>query len=62
MRGAGIAFGDKPLFEALDLQIGRRDRLCLIGRNGSGKTTLMRLLAGEIELDSGERVVAYFRA
>jgi ABC transport system ATP-binding/permease protein len=33
----------------LDLHVGPRDRLALIGRNGAGKTTLLRLIANEIE-------------
>ena len=54
LRGARIAFGDKPLFEEADLRVSRGDRLCLVGRNGSGKSTLMKIIAGQIELDSGE--------
>jgi branched-chain amino acid transport system ATP-binding protein len=34
------------LFQDIDLFIGARDRLALIGRNGAGKTTLMRAIAG----------------
>ncbi len=45
------------LFEDIDLFIGARDRLALIGRNGAGKTTLMKLVAGTVEADKGKRVV-----
>jgi ATP-binding cassette subfamily F protein uup len=45
------------LFQDIDLFIGARDRLALIGRNGAGKTTLMKLVAGTIEADKGNRVV-----
>ena len=45
------------LFEDIDLFIGARDRLALIGRNGAGKTTLMKLVAGSVEADKGKRVV-----
>lgn len=45
------------LFQGLDIQIGQRDRLALIGRNGAGKTTLLRLIAGQIEPDRGRRSV-----
>ena len=41
-----------PLFQDLDLSLDR-ERVGLIGRNGSGKTTLLRMLAGEVEPDSG---------
>ena len=45
------------LFQDIDLFIGARDRLALIGRNGAGKTTLMKLVAGSVEADKGTRVV-----
>ena len=45
------------LFQHMDLFIGARDRLALIGRNGAGKTTLMKLVAGTVEADKGNRVV-----
>jgi ABC transport system ATP-binding/permease protein len=45
------------LFQDINLFIGPRDRLALIGRNGAGKTTLMRLIAGQIEADKGKRTV-----
>ncbi len=57
LKEASLSFGDLELFRDLDLAIGAGDRVCLVGRNGSGKTTLMRTLAGEIELDRGERFV-----
>jgi ATP-binding cassette subfamily F protein uup len=41
----------------LDIHVGPRDRLALIGRNGAGKTTLLRLIAGRIEADRGKRVI-----
>ena len=49
--------GSGWLFQDIDLFIGPRDRLALIGRNGAGKTTLMKLVAGEIESDKGKRTV-----
>jgi ATP-binding cassette subfamily F protein uup len=49
--------GEGWLFRDLDLHVGPRDRLALIGRNGAGKTTLLRLITDEIEADKGKRVV-----
>ncbi|VWX56368.1 ABC-F family ATP-binding cassette domain-containing protein [Sphingorhabdus sp. 109] len=49
--------GEGWLFENLDLHVGPRDRLALIGRNGAGKTTLLRLIADQIEADKGQRMV-----
>ena len=57
LRGAALSFGDRVVFEDAAVALGAGDRACLVGRNGSGKTTLMRTLAGEIELDRGERFV-----
>jgi ATP-binding cassette subfamily F protein uup len=53
----GLQQGGRWLFSDLDLHIGPRDRLALIGRNGAGKTTLFRLIDGQIEPDRGLRKV-----
>tara|TARA_R110000782_G_scaffold78276_3_gene154956 strand:- start:2548 stop:4338 length:1791 start_codon:yes stop_codon:yes gene_type:complete len=53
----GLIQGSGWLFEGLDIHIGERDRLALIGRNGAGKTTLLRLIGGEIEADKGRRSI-----
>jgi len=34
-----------------------RDRLCLVGRNGSGKSTFLKIAAGLIDIDGGERFI-----
>ena len=49
--------GSGWLFQDLDIYVGERDRLALIGRNGAGKTTLLKLLAGQIDADKGKRVI-----
>ena len=46
-------YGDRQLFENLDLELVRGDRLGLIGPNGVGKTTLVRCLLGEQAADTG---------
>jgi ATP-binding cassette subfamily F protein uup len=53
----GLIQGSGWLFRGLDLQIGERDRLALIGRNGAGKTTLLKLIAGFVEADEGKRSI-----
>ena len=55
--GLGLQQGSGWLFRDLDIHIGPRDRLALIGRNGAGKTTLLKLLAGSIDADKGKRSV-----
>ena len=53
----GVIQGHGWLFRHLDIHIGARDRLALIGRNGAGKTTLLKLIAGAIDADKGRRVI-----
>ncbi len=53
----GLVQGGRWLFRGLDLFIGQRDRLALIGRNGAGKTTLFKCLADLIETDEGRRTI-----
>ena len=53
----GLIQGEGWLFRGLDLYIGQRDRLALIGRNGAGKTTLLKCLANLIDTDEGKRTI-----
>jgi ATP-binding cassette subfamily F protein uup len=53
----GLIQGEGWLFRGLDIHIGPRDRLALIGRNGAGKTTLLKCLAGMIDTDEGLRKI-----
>ncbi|MGB3846516.1 MAG: ATP-binding cassette domain-containing protein [Sphingopyxis sp.] len=55
--GLGLVQGSGWLFQDLDIYVGARDRLALIGRNGAGKTTLLKLLAGRIDADKGKRTI-----
>ncbi|MEY3658142.1 MAG: hypothetical protein RL425_903, partial [Pseudomonadota bacterium] len=55
--GLGLVQGSGWLFRGLDIYVGERDRLALIGRNGAGKTTLFKLLANRVESDEGRRTI-----
>jgi ATP-binding cassette subfamily F protein uup len=50
-------YGAKPLFQNISLTVDEGDRIGLIGPNGAGKSTLLAILAGQVELDSGELAV-----
>ncbi len=52
-----LTFGGNPVFEGMSLTVHPHARICLVGRNGSGKSTLLKVIAGQIEPDSGNRFV-----
>ncbi|MCW8916103.1 MAG: ATP-binding cassette domain-containing protein [Magnetovibrio sp.] len=57
LRDIHLTFGGTPLLEGADLIIEQGERLCLVGRNGCGKSTFLKIAAGLIEPDKGERVL-----
>ena len=46
-------FGANEVLKGIDLQIGRREVVCIIGRSGSGKSTLLRCINGLETFDEG---------
>jgi ATP-binding cassette subfamily F protein 3 len=59
LKHARKAYGDLVVFNDLTLHVERGDRIALVGPNGVGKSTLMRMLSGEEEPDTGQRVVGH---
>jgi ATP-binding cassette subfamily F protein 3 len=47
------AYGDHVIFPDLNLTVRRGEKIGIIGVNGAGKTTLLKMIAGELEPDSG---------
>jgi ATP-binding cassette subfamily F protein 3 len=52
-------YGSLAVFEGLDFEIDRGDRVAFVGVNGAGKSTLARIIAGIEPFDSGERLVGH---
>ncbi|MDP2694299.1 MAG: ATP-binding cassette domain-containing protein [Gallionella sp.] len=50
----GFAYGDKMLFQNIDLVLRAGARIALLGPNGAGKSTLIKLLVGELAPTSGK--------
>ena len=57
LSGVSLGYGGDPLFDDMSLIVRPGDRLALVGRNGAGKSTLMKVMAGIVEPDGGERTV-----
>lgn len=49
-----MAFGEKTLFNRIDLQIRKGEKVGLIGGNGTGKSTLLKIIVGKLQAIEGE--------
>ena len=48
------AFGEQILFEQLNFEVKRGEKIGIIGDNGTGKTTILKIINGLVSPDSGE--------
>lgn len=53
LKGVRMSFGAQLLYKDVELTIGERDRIGLVGPNGSGKTTLLKLIKGAFHPEEG---------
>ena len=49
----GLRYGDRKLFEDVNIKFTPGNCYGLIGANGAGKSTFLKILSGEIEPQSG---------
>ena len=54
---ACLQYGTHVLLDKVEFNLNPGDRVGLLGRNGAGKSTLMKVIRGDINLESGERWV-----
>jgi ATP-binding cassette subfamily F protein 3 len=59
LKGIRKSYGALKVFNGLDFDIERGDRIAFVGVNGAGKSTLARILAGTEPFDAGERIVGH---
>lgn len=53
IRELSFSYGDRKLFDGLNLRINKGEKIALVGESGSGKSTLLKLLAGLLKYGSG---------
>lgn len=59
LEGVDMAYGKTKVYENLDVEVERGDRIVLVGPNGAGKSTLIKILAGEVEIQGGVRKLGH---
>lgn len=57
LTGARLAFGDRVLWDHLDLSVSPGEFIAVLGPNGTGKTSLLKVLLGQLPLTAGLAVV-----
>jgi len=55
LEGIRQSYGEKVIYEDLNLEIEKGQRTVLVGPNGAGKSTLLKILGGQLELQAGTR-------
>ncbi|MCL2199449.1 MAG: ATP-binding cassette domain-containing protein [Defluviitaleaceae bacterium] len=51
-------YGNTPIFADASMEVLFREHVCLMGANGTGKSTLIKLILGELPMQSGELSLA----
>ena len=49
-------FGANEILNNVSLSVNENEKIAIIGKNGSGKSTLMKIISGEVAVDSGRRI------
>jgi len=53
------SYGDKKVFEGIDFEIEKGEKIAFVGPNGAGKSTLAKIISGVINYNSGNRTLGH---
>ena len=53
------SYGDKKVFEGIDFEIEKGEKIAFVGPNGAGKSTLAKIIAGVVDFNAGNRILGY---
>ncbi len=59
MENIHFAYGTNVIYNGMDIEVERGQRTVLVGPNGAGKSTMLKLLAGVLTPQSGERTLGH---
>ncbi|MBT5717363.1 MAG: ABC-F family ATP-binding cassette domain-containing protein, partial [Opitutae bacterium] len=59
LTGVKQAYGDHVVYQNLNLEVEKTERIVLVGPNGAGKSTLLKILAEQVPIESGERELGH---
>ena len=58
LENISLQFGGQRIFQNVNLMIGPKEKVGLVGKNGAGKSTMLRLFTNEVNADEGNVVIA----
>ncbi len=56
LENISVSFGTRKLLDDVNLRLGGKDRVSLVGVNGAGKSTLLKIIAGQFNQDTGKLI------
>lgn len=62
LQNINFHYGNQPLFEDVNLELGAGEFAFLIGKSGSGKTTLLQMIYMNVQPESGTIIVGNFNS
>lgn len=59
LKNVSKSYGEKKIYDGLDFEMTKGQKMCLVGPNGAGKSTLLKMLSDAIQPDTGTRKLGH---